>query len=244
MTLKNIVEDQMASRMCILKNPITWIVILVPLFLCAGFSCTFCFSLLITSLVLILSTLFFTFSKQNPALVRIPVQDEALSSDKKCPLQVEEESIQQPQSEVITEITEVQENGVVVHSQDYVARSLDLCLENESIDHPTSSEDSDVDWSFSGEAGRGPDCSDGSISDEESLIEIALPSGQSIGSKEASPKFNLLQKLPDFSLESIFKQDSLVELLAEINEVNEEENLIEIDISMGSIKCSRFEIEA
>jgi hypothetical protein len=35
-----------------------------------------------------------------------------------------------------------------------------------------------------------------------------------------------------------------MELLAELNEMNEEENLIEIDISMGSIKCPRFEIEA
>lgn len=68
---------------------------------------------------------------------------------------------------------------------------------------------------------------DGSISDEESLIEISLPSGHLMDKHKQ--KFN---------------QQSLMELLAEFNEMFEEENLIEIDISMGSIKCSRFEIEA
>nr|GMC77027.1 Eukaryotic translation initiation factor 3 subunit C like [Ipomoea batatas] len=80
-------------------------------------------------------------------------------------------------------------------------------------------EDSDADWPFSSgnNSGHSPHCSsDCSISDEESLIELALPSGHFLG----------LQKPP-------------VDLFAEINE---EDNMIEIDISMGSIKCSRFEI--
>ena len=48
-----------------------------------------------------------------------------------------------------------------------------------------------------------------------------------------------------FPRQCMFKQRSLMELLAEINEIIiEEDNLIEIDISIGSIKCSRFEIEA
>lgn len=34
-----------------------------------------------------------------------------------------------------------------------------------------------------------------------------------------------------------------MELFAEINESNDEENLIEIDLSMDSIKFSRFDIE-
>lgn len=40
--------------------------------------------------------------------------------------------------------------------------------------------------------------------------------------------------LPDFLPESIFKKQGLMELLAEINDMNEDENLIEIDISVGS----------
>nr|GMC77125.1 Eukaryotic translation initiation factor 3 subunit C like [Ipomoea batatas]GME11950.1 Eukaryotic translation initiation factor 3 subunit C like [Ipomoea batatas] len=82
-----------------------------------------------------------------------------------------------------------------------------------------SEEDSDADWPFSSgnNSGHSPHCSsDCSISDEESLIELALPSGHFLG----------LQK-------------PAVDLFAEINE---EDNMIEIDIYMGSIKCSRFEI--
>jgi hypothetical protein len=67
---------------------------------------------------------------------------------------------------------------------------------------------------------------DGSISDEESLIEISLPSGHLVDQHKQE-----------------FNQQSLMELLEEFNEMYEEENLIEIDISIGSIKCSRFEIE-
>nr|XP_004502190.3 uncharacterized protein LOC101500977 [Cicer arietinum] len=77
--------------------------------------------------------------------------------------------------------------------------------------------------------------SDDSISDEESLIEIALPSGH----------FMDQQNKKELSYDqSLFDQQSLMEFLAEFNEMFEEENLIEIDISMGSIKqCSRFEIQ-
>ncbi|KAI4307874.1 hypothetical protein L6164_031004 [Bauhinia variegata] len=71
--------------------------------------------------------------------------------------------------------------------------------------------------------------------DEDSLIEIDLPIGDFSGLSE-EPKQKLLSKLPDFLPESIFKQQDLVELLAEINEMNEDESLIEIDISMGSTR--------
>ncbi|KAK4276416.1 hypothetical protein QN277_019362 [Acacia crassicarpa] len=76
------------------------------------------------------------------------------------------------------------------------------------------------------------DSSDGSISDEESLIEIALPTGH------CSLK-HLQQQQHSLTM--------MTELLAEYNfDMNEEDNLIEIDISMGSIKSypSRFEIQA
>ncbi|KAF1890298.1 hypothetical protein Lal_00013552 [Lupinus albus] len=89
----------------------------------------------------------------------------------------------------------------------------------------TTSDESEVGWSFQ------YDNSDGSISDEESLIEIALPSGQC----------SLQQKKRELSAEALLTQQTIIrEFLAEFNE---EENLIEIDISMGSIKYSRFEIK-
>lgn len=104
-------------------------------------------------------------------------------------------------------------------------------------DHLSTSEGSEVDHSH--------DYSDGSISDEESLIEIALPSGNYVNmQKDESDYYSLQQKKKELFGDALFSQQSLMELLSELNEVNEEENFIEIDLSMGSIKYSRFEIEA
>jgi len=110
-------------------------------------------------------------------------------------------------------------------------------IDDESQDPLSTSEGSEVDHSH--------DYSDGSISDEESLIEIALPSGNYVNmQKDESDYYSLQQKKKELFGDAIFSQQSLMELLSEFNEVIEEENLIEIDISMGSIKYSRFEIEA
>ncbi|TYK11971.1 uncharacterized protein E5676_scaffold177G001550 [Cucumis melo var. makuwa] len=127
----------------------------------------------------------------------------------------------------------------------------DLLSESECADDNfTTTEESEVEWPYFDHRfykARSPHRSDdGSISDEESLIEIALPTGHYVSRKfddvdededEDDTPFRY-QKLSDF------QKKNLVEVLAEINDINEEENLIEIDISMGSIKYSRFEIEA
>ena len=98
---------------------------------------------------------------------------------------------------------------------------------HETVRHVKESDDvSDADHT--------PDCSDGTISDEDSLIEISLPSGHFVGHNQR-PDSNfctLQQKKRELSA-----HETLMELLAEFNE---EENLIEIDIAMGSIKCSSF----
>ena len=119
-----------------------------------------------------------------------------------------------------------------------LVRSFDSFLESETTDQSsTTNEDSEV--------GQIPDWSDDSISEEEGLIEIALPNGYHVGGlEEEEPKSNLQQKFPEFSPEMIFLRHSPVEMLGESSDMNEEDNLIEIDISMGSIKCSRFENEA
>ncbi|XP_049348104.1 uncharacterized protein LOC125812656 [Solanum verrucosum] len=128
-----------------------------------------------------------------------------------------------------------------------VTQIHDLFSESESLGGPlSSSEDSDIEWPFSGELEQSPLCSDGSISDEESLIEIALPSGQFV---KDSPKLSFHQQhqkvvFADLVPKSIFQQHCLMDFLADISDVYEEDNLIEIDISMGSIKCSGFEISA
>ncbi|WMV38790.1 hypothetical protein MTR67_032175 [Solanum verrucosum] len=73
-----------------------------------------------------------------------------------------------------------------------VTQIHDLFSESESLGGPlSSSEDSDIEWPFSGELEQSPLCSDGSISDEESLIEIALPSGQFV---KDSPKLSFHQQ--------------------------------------------------
>lgn len=74
--------------------------------------------------------------------------------------------------------------------------------------------------------------------DEDGLIEIKLASSNFSGLTE-DPKEKFETDLPEY----IFKQQGLMELLAEINEMNEDENLIEIDISKGSTKYQDFRFE-
>nr|ACU20107.1 unknown [Glycine max] len=78
--------------------------------------------------------------------------------------------------------------------------------------------------------------------EEDTLIEINLPSSHFPDLIE-DPKQKLQTKLPDFLPDSIFKQQGLMELLEEINDMNEDENLIEIDISMGSINNPDFRLK-
>lgn len=111
-----------------------------------------------------------------------------------------------------------------------------MYCDSESLDgNSTLSEDSNK--------GQSLRCSDCSICDEESLIEIASPSGHS----ENDPKLFSKQHqnvLADLAQESIFLQHSLMDYTGDISDMNEEDNLIEIDISMGSIKCSALEFQA
>ncbi|KAM7251095.1 hypothetical protein ACFE04_022978 [Oxalis oulophora] len=68
--------------------------------------------------------------------------------------------------------------------------------------------------------------------DEDTLIEIKLP-------------FVEVKQIHDFLPYEQQQQQVLMELLEDFNyNDNEDDNLIEIDISMGSIKASRFQIKA
>ncbi|WVY92729.1 hypothetical protein V8G54_031817 [Vigna mungo] len=126
-------------------------------------------------------------------------------------------------------------------SQLHGRESVVPTLMHETVRHVKEKEDDDDDDApsevlfLSSSADHTPEFSDGTISDEDSLIEIALPSGHFVNNKNNNC-CSLQQKKRELSA-----QETLMELLAEFNE---EENLIEIDIAMGSIKCSRFEIEA
>ncbi|CAH8352439.1 unnamed protein product [Eruca vesicaria subsp. sativa] len=67
---------------------------------------------------------------------------------------------------------------------------------------------------------------EGTIPDEESLIELSLPTGHHV--------------CQNFSTMTGHQGFRHIQLLAEF----EDDNLIEIDISIGSIKCSKFQIKA
>lgn len=229
------------------------IVVLSLAFTC--FSRSSILSILFSFSAFILSShLLFNFTKKKPSNTISTTQENVLEF---------EEVYLEPNKRV------AQVGGGQIH--DYLlSKSCDTSSETESGDLSSSSDDSDVDWSFRHYVGQTAMYSDDSISDDESLIEIELPGGHYMGAKE-EPSFNeepqfsfgvidepifkfgakgetkfskYQSNVPELFQESIFNQEDLMELFADINEMNEEENLIEIDISIGSIKCSRLEIAA
>lgn len=230
MKLDAVFGFQMAPRTCSLVNRVCSIVILMALLFAAGFPGLGPLSVALTSMVLLLSTFLFTFYKLNSS--------EGMQN--KVALEPKYESSTLCKEDNADEEEEGEDcNGEVDDSM--AIRSPDSLFESECINTSTTSEDSEVDWPLD----RTPDCSDGSISDEESLIEIAIPSGHYIvGCKEEPKHHKLYKKMPHFSPDSVFHGNSLIDLLGEIDEMNEEDNLIEIDISAGSVKCSRFGIKA
>ncbi|KAK2985674.1 hypothetical protein RJ640_011902 [Escallonia rubra] len=240
MKLESTSTGEMALPLYSSRTPMPWIAALISFLTYAKLSGHGFFSLFMASMVLILSIVVLKFLKRKPVLLGKSDQDLTLcrASDQNGSLQVEEEVVSKllllnGTQSAGDKVEEAQETEVD-QLHDYLVGSKESDSETES-----TSEDSDIDWPYSGNVG----CSDDSISDEESLIEIALPSGHYVSPKEEEePKFNLQHKLPNFSPDTIFAENGLKELYSEINDMNEEENLIEIDISMGSIICSRFEI--
>lgn len=136
----------------------------------------------------------------------------------------------------------------------FVHEPEDFPSDSDTIDRDSvSSENIELDWmrcnNIAGQ--NGLVISSGSVSedDEDGLIEIAIPgstdhSTSNLSEEEPRQKVRSNNLPDDFLPESFMRQQGLLEIFADVNEVNEEENLIEIDISMGSIKCPRFEIEA
>ncbi|WOK94454.1 hypothetical protein Cni_G03156 [Canna indica] len=147
---------------------------------------------------------------------------------------VKDEAFADNSNKSVTEAaTEEEEEDVVAEEKS--SRSTSQCS---NFDDESSPED---------EAYRSTESSEDSISDDENLIEISLPDGHFVASEE--PKALLKPLLPDLRRgfptnilpDSVMRQHGLTELLSEINE---EDNLIEIDIVRGSIKCSRVAIKA
>ncbi|KAK8705921.1 hypothetical protein V6N13_049506 [Hibiscus sabdariffa] len=214
-------ENQVCSPFHLFRPYLLCVSILVPSivltgnFLGLGFYVT-----LFTTTILILSTSFILKFSQKTKVVS---EDEVVQ-----PVLV---------NKTVPDAAQGADNGIL-------NGSLDLTSESESSEDSGSSEDGELNWMVSGNVEQNPEISDeystSEEEEEEGLIEIAIPSNVTTGFNEG-PKQNVQSNLPTCLPESIFQQQDLVELLAEMNE---EENMIEIDISMGSIKCPAFEIEA
>ncbi|KAM6552601.1 hypothetical protein CsatB_013363 [Cannabis sativa] len=194
--------------------------------------------ILITFPILILSTIFFMTKK---IMITLDENPSGISLEK----------------EVITK-TQVVEEFEKLKRYDFYEPSLESISENGQIHYEEESEGSSVDseksqsfelnWictsSSSTNVEQDFSISDSSFSDEDdygeeedydNLIEINLPERDSSDLKEVEE---------NESKQKLESKQGLMDLLGDINEMNEEENLIEIDISMGSIKCTRFEIKA
>lgn len=244
MILETETGNQMSSLICDL---LPWISVLITWLILSHLLEFGLASILFTSMALLLSSVLFALSRRKPVFMAEPLEEEIFRSDQETlPNKEDGALLSQPRIESMPQMREAQGQAKMFQPEGCAVRSsLDSSSESECINNFSTSEDSEVEWPFKEDMDHSPDCSDGSITDEESLIEISIPSGHYVGQKEEEPKFSLKQKFTDFTPGSIFQQNCLADLLAEINEMNEEDdNLIEIDISMGSIKCSRFEIEA
>ncbi|XP_047306797.1 uncharacterized protein LOC124910222 [Impatiens glandulifera] len=185
-----------------------------------------------TALILIIpSSVILTFS--NPKMVK-SCQTESI-----CSIQIELPK----QSVVLSETqTQVEEEDEEIDHESSIGPSPDSYSESDSIiaySPLTSDQESEIDWPDSGNLyGHFLASSDGTISDEESLIEIVLPSGQFLASPYEEEEEEERDSINDLILEMKKKKKmkSPMELSAEMNYMNEEDNLIEIDISIGSIK--------
>ncbi|XP_021724454.1 uncharacterized protein LOC110691804 [Chenopodium quinoa] len=250
----------MAACSCLVRNPLPWLAALGCLFVCSqslgfGFLTIFLTSsaIILCPVILCRLKLYEQKSTRRESCTRSIEEFVSESSHQQTvspvneSLEEEEEAAESKIHETIQEnVSRLEEEEVSKHKiqQNENHRSPEILLsDSESVDHTTSSEDSENDSMFRENLSHSTNYSDGSISDEESLIEIALPTGHYVDSKisqEPSWYGFQHQKWSDCSLKSHFRQKNWMEMLNEMNE----ENFIEIDLCMGSIKCSRFEIQA
>ncbi|KAE8125386.1 hypothetical protein FH972_020199 [Carpinus fangiana] len=208
------------------------ILAILAYFLSFGF-----FPFLFTLAILILSTilLIVTFKKKKVILDEKPVEDECslICEQKNLPGKEVVETLHQPPLETAIQ-TEVVLQNEVESTHDALVPS-----DSESSNDSVMGEKFDLNLICSNYVEQNLAMSDVSDSDEDddddddddSLIEICLP-GSKFGGLDEEPKQKLQSNLPDLLPESIFEQQGLLELLAEINEMNEEENLIEIDLGL------------
>lgn len=194
---------------------------------------------LLTIPILVLSTIFIvTFKKKRVILDDNPMQDEEdLICDQKILYKKEVDTLR-PSLETASQTMAAQqlENGLMQEYQDESPPDIQFSSDSESSNDSIIGVNFDLNLMSSNYMEKDEAISDVSVSDadDDSLIEISLPGSKSGGLDEEpkqKPQYsNIHGLLPD----SIFQQQDLMELLTEITEMNnEEENLIEIDLSKG-----------
>ncbi|CAM8993223.1 unnamed protein product [Rhodiola kirilowii] len=215
-----------------------------------------------TSTFLIVSGVTLFFSQNPKARACIPNHEKQEELEERCseprtesnyPEEVTESTVsEQVADKNIFQIHKETQGQERCGSMHRALNYLTTISENESLGDDdqsiiTSDADEDVRDNYGAISSLSSAEDDGSISDEDTLIEIELPTGHYLSPKELEQhRFKLKQKLPNYYYYSCSSQEQIwMELLSEANEqLTEEDNLIEIDISAGSIMCPRFEIEA
>ncbi|CAA2978288.1 Hypothetical predicted protein [Olea europaea subsp. europaea] len=125
-----------------------------------------------------------------------------------------QEAKQKPENETVTQEYAAEEYDSTM-SNDFELRSSSISCEN-SLFSILSDDESSTE-----------------VDDEDYLIEIPLPE-QVTSLKQGKKKTLDPDELLDLLPESLLEQEGLAQLLSEING---EDNLIEIDVSVGSIRC-------
>ena len=266
-------KQQIYSKLCSnLSTFLPVILVLVLLSFYFYFSISKSFPFLLTIPIALLSTMFLvTMKKKKGSQQKNLIQDEMQKEGLQHLLDVTQTEINQ-QSETV-ESHELQAEAQLDYSFPSDSESSNVSVMDKAFELNVQEHEPQADWQLDsslpsdsesfeidhkGNVGSSDnlasdnddddddDDSDDDDDDEEeeedSLIEINLPNSNFSG-LTVEPKQKLDSKLPDFLPESIFKQQGLMELLAEINEMNEDENLIEIDISMGSTNGQDFELK-
>ncbi|KAJ9153929.1 hypothetical protein P3X46_027316 [Hevea brasiliensis] len=239
-------ESRIFSSQYYFKLSLLCVAVFVPFlificFLTLGFS-----PFLVTTSILLASTiLILTFSKIKVITIENPTQDDEVSmcSPKDSLVRKVERKLN-PELEAVTLCNAAQQSEVN-DDREYQVESIDFPSASESGDNFSESGNFELNWVSFNNVGKNvavSECSFSSDNDEDeddNLIEISFPDNNSVELNE-EPEEKLQT---EYSPESIFRQEGLMELLADINEVNEEDNLIEIDLSMGSIKGRSLDIE-
>ncbi|KAJ8754997.1 hypothetical protein K2173_015509 [Erythroxylum novogranatense] len=231
----NAAENQTPTSMLPSKLSLLLLSVLVS---CVVLTCFLTFGsspVPVTILILLLPSMFvFIFSKKKAILI----ED---TNPKCCPKTQSETEVGKNLNADMDTVNQCNGRG---HSEaclvdEYQVESTEFPSDGESSDGFVASENFELGWMCSRNIGESKEMSESSCSDEDdeddNLIEISLPKKNGVNINEES-KQQLQSSLPDYFTESIFRQQGLVEILEEIEDVIEEDNLIEIDLSMGFIK--------